>query len=140
MSPNAKILLAGLALLPGCATIVRGGHETLHILSEPPGAEVLLSTGHHCITPCALEVKRKGDILVTFRKRGFKELHTAVISTIDGTSTALGTTGNLLTLPIINDVVDYRVGANYSHKPNPLSVILVPELDASKESAPRPRC
>lgn len=135
MYAKATLPLAALVLLFGCATVVRGGHETLHILSEPAGAEVLLSTGHYCVTPCSLEVKRKGDILVTFRKAGYRELNTAVISSIDGKSTALGTTANLLTLPIINDVVDYRVGANYSHKPNPLSVVLVPE-QPPPESAP----
>ena len=98
----------------------------------PSGAEVKLSTGQYGITPCEFEVPRKGDIMVTIEKEGYKPLETVLISSVDGSSLGIGTAANLIFLPIVNDVVDYKTGANYSHKPNPLSVKLIPI--ASEES------
>jgi hypothetical protein len=64
--------------------------------------------------------------MVTITKSGYKEVNTALISSIDGASLGIGTAANLLFLPVINDIVDYNTGANYSHKPNPLIVNLIP--------------
>jgi len=69
--------------------------------------------------------------MVTITKSGYKEVNTALISSIDGASLGIGTAANLLFLPVINDIVDYNTGANYSHKPNPLIVNLIP-LTASE--------
>ena len=70
-------------------------------------------------------MSRKDDFIITITKDGYKELKTAMLTTIDGASVGLGTAANLLFLPIINDVVDYNTRANYSHKPNPLEVTLI---------------
>ncbi len=129
---TALAALALCALLStGCATVVRGGSEPITIQTNPSGAEVTLSNGQSCVTPCELEVKRKGDILATIKKPGYKDLNTALVSSIDGASVGIGTAANFLFFPIINDVVDYNTGANYSHKPNPLIVTLIE--DGSKE-------
>ena len=112
--------------------VVRGSSDEVIINSNPTGAEVSLSSGQACTTPCSLELKRKGDVIVVFKKQGYKELSTALISAIDGVSMGVGTFANLLFLPIVNDLVDYRTGANYSLKPNPLFVQLIP-LDSDKE-------
>ena len=120
--------LAVLSLLvSGCATIARGGGETLVIQSAPSGAEVRLSTGQSGETPFSTEIQRKdGTIFVTVKKNGYKDLNTAVIPSLDGGSLGVGTAVNLLFLPIVNDIVDYSTKANYSHKPNPLMVTLIP--------------
>tara|TARA_B110000495_G_C22944436_1_gene552813 strand:- start:789 stop:1172 length:384 start_codon:yes stop_codon:yes gene_type:complete len=55
-----------------------------------------------------------------------------VISSIDGASLGIGTAANFLFLPVVNDIVDYSTGANYSHKPNPLVVTLIP-LDSTED-------
>ena len=125
-----RFLFAGAAalsftLVSGCATVVRGSSEGITFQSTPSGALVKLSSGQSCMTPCELEVKRKGEIFVTVEKDGYKTLETALVSSIDGGSLALGTTANIIFLPIINDVVDYNTGANYSRKPNPLIVTLI---------------
>jgi hypothetical protein len=125
-------LLASAFLLSSCASIVRGSSEKLVIQSSPAGAEVRLSTGHSGLTPFQADVPRKGTILVTVSKAGYKELNTAIISSIDGGSLGLGTAANFLFLPIVNDVVDYKTGANYSHKPNPLFVTLIP-IDSKED-------
>lgn len=123
----APIVLIGLsALFHGCASVVRGSSEKLIVQSSPSGAEVRLSTGQSGITPFEVEVPRKGTIFVTIKKDGYKPLETAAISSIDGASLGIGTAANFLFLPIVNDIVDYKTGANYSHKPNPLIVTLIP--------------
>jgi len=121
---------AGL-FLTSCASVVRGSSEKLVIQTVPSGAEVKLSTGQSGVTPWETQVKRKDTIMVTITKSGYKEVNTALISSIDGASLGIGTAANLLFLPVINDIVDYNTGANYSHKPNPLIVNLIP-LTASE--------
>ena len=120
----------------GCATVVRGGSEKLIIQSMPSGAQVRLSTGQAGVTPWEVEVKRKDTIFVTVTKDGYKETSTAVISSIDGASVGIGTVANFVTLPILNDVIDYKTGANFSHKPNPLMVTLIPSSSAETYPVP----
>ena len=127
------------ALLIGCASIVRGGSEKLVIQSNPSGAQVTLSTGQSATTPFEFEVKRKGVIFVSISKDGYKTIETSIISSIDGTSLGVGTVANLIFLPVVNDIVDYKTGANYSHKPNPLIVTLIPlSSEAEYKYAPPP--
>jgi hypothetical protein len=132
ITPKAKFMALGVALAclliagTGCASIVRGSSEKLIIQSVPSGAQVSLSTGQAGVTPWEVEIKRKDTIFVTVNKSGFKEMTTALISSIDGASLGIGTVANFVTLPILNDVIDYKTGANFSHKPNPLIVNLIP--------------
>jgi hypothetical protein len=122
----------------GCASVVRGSSEKLIIQSMPSGAQVRLSTGQAGVTPWEVEVKRKDTIFVTVTKDGYKEMSTAVISSIDGASLGIGTVANFVTLPILNDVIDYKTGANFSHKPNPLIVTLIPSSSAETYPVPAP--
>jgi hypothetical protein len=134
--PTAKFIALGVALAcllitgVGCASIVRGSSEKLIVQSVPSGALVALSTGQAGVTPWEVEIKRKDTIFVTVNKSGFKEMTTALISSVDGASLGIGTVANFVTLPILNDVIDYKTGANFSHKPNPLIVTLIPENSA----------
>lgn len=87
---------------------------------------IKLSSGQSARSPSTFEVPRKGTIFVTITKDGYETVETKLISSIEGASLGLGTAANFLTLPVVNDVVDYNSGANYSHKPNPLHVELTP--------------
>lgn len=122
--------LIGALFSSGCASVFRGSSEKLIVQSVPSGAEVKLSTGQAGVTPWEVEVKRKDTIFVSVKKDGYKPLETAVISSIDGASLGIGTAANFLFLPVVNDIVDYKTGANYSHKPNPLVVTLIPQDSA----------
>ena len=119
-------ILAISGFVAGCATIVRGSSETIEITTSPSGAMIKLSSGQSARSPSTFEVPRKGTIFVTITKDGYETVETKLISSIEGASLGLGTAANLLTLPVVNDVVDYNSGANYSHKPNPLHVELTP--------------
>ena len=119
-------ILAISGFVAGCATIVRGSSETIEITTSPSGAMIKLSSGQSARSPSTFEVPRKGTIFVTITKDGYETVETKLISSIEGASLGLGTAANFLTLPVVNDVVDYNSGANYSHKPNPLHVELTP--------------
>ena len=90
------------------------------------------------MTPCQLIVQRKGEITVTVHKDGYKDYSTVLVSAVEGGSLGLGTVANLLTIPIINDIVDYKTGANYAHKPNPLLVNLIPVTAGPDEKPAEP--
>ena len=105
-------LASALMFLISCATIMTGTTESVSINTDPLGAKVELSNGSTCITPCNVEVKKKGSIQVTIRKDGCRTYTTALIPTISGTGIVLG------------GLVDVATGAVYHHHPNPLFVHL----------------
>lgn len=114
------------AMVPGCATITRGASEAWVVDSDPAGANVKLSTGQECVTPCALKLKRKRAFTVTMSKPGFKTVETQVLSEIAGAGAA-GMAGNVVFGGVIGVVVDASSGATKQLKPNPLSVSLEAE-------------
>ncbi len=104
--------VAGLTLGAGCATMLRGTTQEVVIATAPPGAVVALSDGRRCVTPCALEVGRKEPVRVTLEKPGCDTYATALVPTLSGAGVALG------------GLPDYRTGAVYDLRPNPLFVRL----------------
>jgi hypothetical protein len=119
-----SVAVAAGLLVGGCATVTRGTTEPLAIQSEPPGAEVELSTGQRCITPCNLELKRKYDYRLTLQKEGFADVVVAVQPRVAGAGAA-GAAGNVLIGGIIGLGVDAATGAAMSLGPNPVHVHLV---------------
>ncbi len=109
--------------LCSCATITRGTTQAFTITSEPTGADVRLSNGLACQTPCALEVKRRPGFVVTISKAGYKTVNTSVVSSISGGGgTAMA--GNVLLGGIIGAGVDASNGAMNELSPNPLHVVM----------------
>jgi hypothetical protein len=110
----------------GCATITRGTTTGFAITTEPTGANVSLSNGLSCTTPCALKVKRRPGFTVSISKEGYKEVSTNVISQISGGGgTAMA--GNILLGGIIGAGVDGSTGAMNDLNPNPLHIIMEEE-------------
>lgn len=131
------VVVLGAIMVSGCATVFRGSSEDISFTSSPTGGEVRLSTGQFCVTPCTIDVSRKGPLTVTIDLDGYKEYRTAMPATIDGAAVAGYTTFNVVMLPIVNDVVDYNTRANFSRKPNPLHVELIP-LNSDGDYVPLP--
>lgn len=115
-------------LLPACATITRGTSQKYVIESEPPQADVALSTGQKCVTPCKLKLKRKHDFTATFKKPGYETQQARVKSKFSGGGAAAGA-GNILAGGVIGAVVDGTNGSMNNLTPNPLKVTLVPLTD-----------
>lgn len=73
MNRVAVVVVSGL-LLAGCGSLDSlpglGGSAptpiTLNLESDPPGADVTLSTGGTCRTPCALPIAAAADVTATY--------------------------------------------------------------------------
>lgn len=118
-------ILVLLPALGACATITRGTHQAYVIESEPPGATAKLSTGIQCVTPCALNLKRKDGFTVDMTKDGYEPVHATVTSGVSGGGAA-GMAGNVVLGGLIGAVVDGTNGSMNDLKPNPLHVNMVP--------------
>lgn len=114
-----------LVVLGGCATITRGTTQAWTVDTVPSGADVRLSNGHECTTPCTLKLKRKQGFDVTISKDGYREVTTQVVSQIAGAGAA-GLAGNVVVGGLIGIGVDAATGAAKELKPNPLEVTLEP--------------
>jgi hypothetical protein len=108
----------------GCATITRGTTEAWTVESDPAGANVTLSSGETCKTPCTLTKKRKDPFMVTVEKEGHETVQTQILSQVAGAGAA-GMAGNVLIGGLIGIGVDAASGATKELKPNPLVLKLV---------------
>ena len=122
--------LAVVSVLSGCATVIRGTKQEFSIVSVPPGADVALSEGGKCVTPCKLRLKRNRPFIATFTKPGYQKLKVNVDSELNG---QLALAGNLIIGGIIGIIVDTSDGSLRALTPSPLEVTLV-----SAEPTPAP--
>ena len=122
---NSLPIVGLLLLFTSCATITRGVHEKLSVISDPPGADVTLSTGEKGVTPATFVKNRRGDTFtVTISKQGYVSQTVSVESHGGGTGgTAMA--GNALIGGVVGIAVDASTGAYDSLYPNPVSVKLV---------------
>lgn len=132
-----RMLACALALasVTGCATVIRGTQQDYTIESSPPGADVTLSTGQTCVTPCVLRLPRKTAFDVTFEMEGY-ETGTARVNSgwsREGTQTFI--VGNLILGGLIGMGVDASNGATRDLWPNPLQVTMIPWPEAVVASA-----
>ena len=114
-------VVVGLALsLGACASIVRGTDEQVSFQSEPPGAEVRLSTGLGCPeTPCQFVVPRKDSFTATFSRPGYHPEQIHVGTRVSGGGGA-ALAGNVLAGGIIGVVVDASNGSITIRTPSSL--------------------
>lgn len=126
-------LIGGLAvssvLLSGCATITRGSSQAFTVESNPSEADVRLSTGETCSTPCTLRLKRKRQFVVTVSKEGYQTQEARVHGKVKPGSAAI--LGNAAIGGLIGAAVDVGSGSLLSLSPNWLKVTLVPNATAS---------
>ena len=122
-----KIIAAlGLALgFSSCATVVRGVHEDLKVVSTPPGADVILSTGEKGVTPAKFRKRRRDTFQVTVSKPGYYS-QTVTVQSKASAAGAAATAGNVASAGL-GVAVDAGTGAWDSLFPNPVSVQLSPQ-------------
>ena len=58
-------------LASGCATIMNGRHQRVTVVSEPPGAEVVLDDEAAGVTPVTVDVSRFNPGTLQISKQGF---------------------------------------------------------------------
>ena len=126
---NRNLSLCGLVaaslMLPACATITRGTSQKYNIETSPTEADVKLSTGQTCISPCKLNLKRKHGFIVTATKAGHEKAVVTVESKVRGGGAA-GAAGNILLGGVIGVAVDATNGSMNDLTPNPLLIVLKP--------------
>ena len=126
---NRYIRLGGLLLcaasLTACATITRGTRQWYVIETNPAGAQVALSSGQSCVSPCRLKLKRRPGFTVTATMDGYEPAEATVDSRIRGGGIA-GAAGNLLVGGIVGGIVDGTNGSMNDLMPNPLRITMTP--------------
>jgi hypothetical protein len=127
-------LAAASILLSGCATITRGTNQNFVVESSPSEANVKLSTGQTCVTPCTLRMKRKSEFAVTVSKDGYQTQEAKVHGVVKGGGAA-GAAGNVIFGGVIGAAIDGSNGALMNLTPNPLKVTLAPIASAAAEGA-----
>jgi hypothetical protein len=132
-------LAAVSVLLSACATITRGTNQNFVVESSPSEANVKLSTGQTCVTPCTLRMKRKSEFVVTIAKDGYQTQEAHIHGVMKGGGGA-AMAGNVIFGGLIGAGVDASNGSLMNLKPNPLQVTLVPvgatEAPAAAEAKP----
>jgi PEGA domain-containing protein len=118
-------VLACAASLSACATVTRGTRQNYVIETDPPGAQIALSTGQTCTSPCTLRLKRKAGFTVTATREGYEPATANVVSRLRGGGGA-ALAGNLLIGGLIGGGIDAATGATNDLRPNPLRIAMVP--------------
>lgn len=70
------IIAMSLLLLSGCATIFSGTKDSIHFVSKPEGATVLVNGMPSGVTPVVVAVPRSGfqDNIITYKREGFEDV------------------------------------------------------------------
>src|SRR5437588_12657506 len=95
--PTKMIGALGIAMvLSSCATVIRGVHEDLKVVSNPSGADVALSSGERGITPATFVKRRRNSFQVTVSQPGYYS-HTVLVRSKASTTGAAATARNATT-------------------------------------------
>ena len=119
---NAALVAAASLALGGCATVINGTSQDVKFQSDPGGAQVKLTGGQSCTTPCEVSLKRRTDLRADFSKTGYKPAYVLIQSKTGGAMA-----GNLLLGGIIGGAVDAANGASNHLSPSPVNVQLAAE-------------
>ncbi len=101
-----------LSMLSGCATIIRGTEQSIHVNTNPISAKIEFSNGQSCLSPCSIKTKRDQSLVITISKEGCSTQTATMIPTLAGGGVILG------------GWIDYGTGAVYDLQPNPLTITL----------------
>lgn len=93
--PVKTLLITSMAvLLSSCATVTRGTIDTWVVETNPSGADVTLSNGMSCTTPCSLQMKSEDGLTADIYKQGYEPV-TATIQPKQSVASSAGMAGNV---------------------------------------------
>ena len=122
----ARFLWVAVATLPltGCATIVHGRSQQVHILSEPEGARAEIQpAGVKVVTPAVVKLKRLDDQLVTYKLDGYEPAARQLTTQISPWFFV-----NMFLGGLPGMAVDFITGGAYFLEPDPVEVELEPAV------------
>jgi hypothetical protein len=128
---KGAVILCCLNFAVGCATIIHGTTQEVHINSYPEEAEVWIDGSIHGKTPAKVHLARKNDYYLIIRKEGFEESSAKIKRETSGWLLANAVFGGL-----IGCALDYSSGGAYNLMPAKLNINLTQngaELPAGKE-------
>jgi PEGA domain len=130
------LLFALIVCLTSCATMSRGAHDTLTVVSQPSGANVVLSSGEQGVTPTTFIKGRRENFTVTVSKAGYSSRTVNVESRVS--AAGRGRTRDVILGGPLGVTVDAVSGAYNSLYPNPVSVRLLPLRNSAAATTERP--
>lgn len=107
------------ALCSGCATIMNGSTQAVHIRSKPEGANCLVG-GRSVVTPTTIRLHRGRNYQVECLALGFFPAYASISGRLSG-----WTFVNLLGL--IGLAIDFDNGAAFNLSPSEVNIELVPK-------------
>lgn len=133
MKLHTVVALGAALSLGACATVTRGTNTAWEVDSNPQGAEVHTSNGHHCpSTPCSIRMPRRSEFTATLTKEGYRPATVTVTNQVSGGGgTAMA--GNVLVGGLIGAGVDATSGAMLDLTPNPVLIQLQPDESAGAD-------
>ena len=115
-----KLLVISLALTLGsCCTLVNGKHDDVRVNSNVTSATVKVDGVVKGVTPCTIEVKRKGGQVLSVEKAGYETYQARLESSCSG-----WVVGNILLGGIIGLGVDCITGAVVDVEPDEVNAIM----------------
>ena len=123
--------LLTIALLPGCATVMKGAHDEIGVTSTPRGAEISSQQGTKCTAPCTLRLRRNFPQKVTASMPGYQPAVLQLTPKL-AADVATYTLGSILVGGVIGGSVDAISGAMFDLYPKTLEFHL-------KEDRPQER-
>ena len=123
-----------LSMVSGCGTIVQqSAIDLLYVKSDPPGAQVRLSTGVKGITPCQFELPRKAKLMVVIEKESYEQVEVMVQGIPTPKRVLISGLGNhIVGTGLLGVMVDDQSGAAFELKPNPIEVKLKPKKETGQ--------
>ena len=121
---SALTLILLCSMFASCTSITRGTKDVLVIETTPSNAQVQLSNGLSCSTPCALKMPRRSEVVLNITRKGC-EPAIANVTHRTATAGAAGLAGNVLLGGVVGLAIDGSTGASQDLVPNPVKVDLV---------------
>ncbi len=128
MTRNAAMALSMLLALGigGCATLEHGTLDDVSVVTDPPGAEVVSSTGTICTSPCRVSGPRQDSFAITVSKAGY--VTQSLSSEAKPDTAAIAQASDLrASADAFGRVIDVQDGSHYTHDPKALVVKLEPQ-------------
>ena len=115
------LLICLLLLCTSCASIIKGTAQTIHVVSEPPGADIEINGVPHGKTPADVVLKKslKGEPIV-LKKAGYEDK-------VFTPTVAFDPIAVLNLFGLVGWGVDYFTGALMQYTPTSYTIPLTPK-------------